>query len=108
MGLTEDHPSVVDVQRKLDKAKAELKRATELDEVRTARWRAAGATEQNLKLFLQGGIPGGVAVVAVGDAPISEPDLLRALLLRRLLMERRTISPDRAQPSLTYCVSGRL
>jgi hypothetical protein len=38
-GLHEDHPAVLDAQRLLAKAKSELKRATELDELRTGRWR---------------------------------------------------------------------
>jgi hypothetical protein len=71
-GLPEDHPSVIDARKKLDKAVAELKRATELNDIRSNRWRAAGQTARAVEQYLQGGIPGGTRIVEFEDPPISE------------------------------------
>ena len=72
-GLDAEAPQVRSEQRKLERAEAEFKRLTTLQETRTVRWRAVGQLDQTVTdWLLRGGIPGGCALEAVEDAPISE------------------------------------
>jgi hypothetical protein len=63
---------IEDVERQLQRAEKELARLTELKEVRTVRWNAAGQLDRNVGDWVLRGIPGGVTLDAVADAPLSE------------------------------------
>ena len=61
-GLAEDNPSVVRVQKQVDKLTAEIKRQTELTEIRSGRWQNAGQIVKRIEDWLKAGLPGGIAI----------------------------------------------
>ena len=63
---------IVDIERKLERAEKELARRTELKEIRTVRWNAAGQLRQSVSDWILRGIPGGCTLEAVEDAPVAE------------------------------------
>jgi len=70
--LDDSAPQVIDERKKLARVEVELARLKELDEVRVARWRDAGALEQQLVAWLRTGIPGNCRLVEVEDQPAAE------------------------------------
>ena len=96
-GLDADHPSVKDAQRQLDAKQAEISRLKQIDEIRTARWHAAGAVQNGVEAFLRDAIPGGCEIVEAAD--IETGDVLKkgeALLvgLERLRLRGRELMAD--------------
>jgi hypothetical protein len=62
LNLPEDHHTVVQAQKRLDKAKADLKRITELQATRTEAWHAVSGALSNVEAWLRHGRPQGVAL----------------------------------------------
>ena len=69
--LDDDAPQVIAERRKLDRATAELKRAKELDEIRDARWRAAGNVASNVDMFLRSVPSDSEQLVPVEDVDVA-------------------------------------
>jgi hypothetical protein len=68
-GLPVTDARVIAAQRTLDKATAEFRRLTELQEVRTAAWRQASAALQACEGYLRHGVPNGCTLEAVDVEP---------------------------------------
>jgi hypothetical protein len=68
----ENHSAIVDEKSKLTAITSELARLNEISEVRSAKWREAGAIAQGVENFLRTGIPDGSSLVAVDDPPLAE------------------------------------
>jgi hypothetical protein len=78
--MAEDHPTVVDSQKRAAAAKAELQRLSELNEVRTAAWRENGYVIGNVNNFLRHGIPPGcvVELIEEDDVKLAKGEALAA------------------------------
>jgi hypothetical protein len=68
-GLKPDDRRVIEAQRTLDKATADFKRLTELQEVRSAAWQAASGALAACEDWLRHGVPGGCALEEVKVEP---------------------------------------
>lgn len=73
--LADDDVRVVAARRELEKLAGDLKRLNDLNEVRSAAWRAASHTLASVEAWLKSGRPSGTVLEDHGDA--SEPRLLK-------------------------------
>jgi hypothetical protein len=73
--LPETDPLVIAAKKHLDKMTAEFKRLTELQEIRSAAFRSAGAAVANVEDWLKSGKPSGVLLQDHDDGP--EPTLAK-------------------------------
>lgn len=93
--LAEDHPSVADAKRKLDKAVAELARLKAIDAARAAKWQSAGHLLRQVEAWLRDGCPAGTSLAAFEGA---EPQLLGGETLadgiERLRRRARELAAD--------------
>lgn len=78
-GLKEDDSRVVEAQRTLDKATADLARISELAEVRSAAWRTISNVMSACETWLRDGVPAGVVLE---DHEVEPPKLAKGETLQ--------------------------
>jgi hypothetical protein len=96
-GLPEDNRSVLAVLKQLTKVSAEIKRQTDLSEIRSGRWRNAGQLARRVEEWLRDGVPSGCVIreypaVAVSDVLKKGESIADAV--ERLKHRRRELKAD--------------